>query len=101
MLDIGGAQVPFTLDARGRGVSSFGTCELAYNKRTRQWTLNANLVNGSWQTPWAAHGLVNATIPKPGVSVTMPVVVLIGDEAFADERTMRYTATKNQSGSAK
>jgi hypothetical protein len=31
----------------------------------------------------------------------MPVIVLIGDEAFAAEHTMLYTATKDKSGSAK
>ena len=65
------------------------------------WALDANLAKGSWQTPWAAYGLVNITVSKPGVRVTMPVVVLIGDEAFAAEHPMSYTATKNQSGVAK
>jgi alpha-L-arabinofuranosidase len=100
-LDIGGVQVPFTLDAKGRGVSSFGRCTLAYNKKTKQWTLSANLAKGTWRTQWAAHGLANRTIPKPGVWVTIPVVVVIGDGAFADERPMLYTAMFNKSGLAK
>ena len=81
-LDISGAQVPFTLDAKGRGVSPFGSCKLTYNKKTRRWTLTAKLAKGTWRTPWGAHGLVNKTIPKPGVWVTMPVVVVIGDDAL-------------------
>jgi len=59
------------------------------------------VAKGSWQTAWAAYGLVNKTVPRPGVRVTMPVVVLIGDEAFAVERQMLYTAAKDKSGSAK
>ena len=60
----------------------------------------ANLWNGSWQTPWAAYGLETNTVAKPGV--TMPVIVLIGDEAFAGERTnMFYTAKAGKSGTAK
>ena len=47
------------------------------------------------------YDLVNATWPKPGVWVTMPVIVLIDIEAFAGERTMLYTAKFNKSGSAK
>ncbi|MGD0016196.1 MAG: protease pro-enzyme activation domain-containing protein [Verrucomicrobiia bacterium] len=100
-LDIGGAQVPFTMGAKGKGVSSFGSCKLAYNKKTGLWALTANLAKGTWRTQWSEHGLSNATIFKPGASVTVPVIVLIGDEAFADERSMLYTATKGKSGSAK
>ena len=100
-LNIGGAQAAFTLNAKGRGVSGLGSCTLAYNKKTKQWTLSAKLRKGSWQTTWAAYGLENKTVPKPGEWVTMPVVVLIGDEAFADERPILYTAKANKSGSAK
>ena len=102
-LNIGGAQVPFTLDAKGkgRGVSRYGSCALAYNKKTKKWALTAQLAKGTWHTPWAAHGLENKTVTKPGVWVTMPVVVAIGDAAFADERPVLYTATKDKSGSAK
>ena len=45
--------------------------------------------------------MVNKTVARPGARVTMPVVVLIGGEAFAVEHTMPYTATKDKSGSAK
>jgi hypothetical protein len=31
----------------------------------------------------------------------MPVIVLVGNEAFEAEHTMLYTAIRNQSGSAK
>jgi hypothetical protein len=103
-LDIGGTtNVTFALDAKGkgRGVSSFGSCKLAYNKKMKQWTLRAKLAKGSWQASWATYGLENKNVPKPGVWVAMPVVVLIGSEAFADERPMLYTAILNKSGSAK
>jgi hypothetical protein len=103
-LDIGGTtNVTFALDAKGkgRGVSSFGSCKLAYKKKMKQWTLRAKLAKGSWQASWATYGLENKNVPKPGVWVAMPVVVLIGSEAFADERPMLYTAILNKSGSAK
>jgi hypothetical protein len=100
-LDIGGVQVSFTLDAKGRAANSLGSCKLVYNKKTSLWTLTVNLAKGSWRTRWAAHGLENKTVLKPGEWITMPVGVLIGDEAFADEHPMVYTATFNKSGSAK
>jgi subtilase family serine protease len=99
-LNIGGAQVPFTMDVKGRGVSPFGSCKLTRNKKTGLWTLTAKLAKGTWREPWATHGLVNQTV-KPGAWVTMPVVVVIGDDALANERPMLYTATKDKSGSAK
>ena len=82
-------------------MSSFGSCKLAYNKQTGQWALTANLAKGTWRTQWAAYGLANTTMPKSGVWVTMPVVVVIGNDAFADERPVLYTATKDKSGAAK
>lgn len=102
-VDVGGAQVPFTLDpkGKGRGVSPLGSCKLAHNKKTGLWTLTVKLAKGTWRTPWGAHDLVNGNVPKPGVPVTMPVVVVIGNDAFADEHSMFYTATQNKSGSAK
>jgi hypothetical protein len=103
MVDIGGTtNVTFILDAKGKGkgVSPFGSCGLTCNKKTGLWALSAKLAKGNWHTAWAAYGLSNKTV-KPGAWVTMPVVVMIGDEPFADERTMLYTATLNKSGSAK
>jgi hypothetical protein len=103
-VDIGGTtNVTFALDAKGkgRGVGAFGSCKLAYNKKMKQWTLSAKLAKGPWQASWAIYGLENKNVPKPGVWVTMPVVVLIGSEAFADERPMLYTAKAGKSGSAK
>ncbi len=102
-VDVGGAQVPFTLDpkGKGRGVSPFGSCKMAYNKKAGLWTLTVKLAKGTWRTPWGAHDLVNGNVLKPGVLVTMPVVVVIGVDAFADEHSMFYTAKKNKSGSAK
>ena len=101
-LNIGGAQVPFTLDAKGKGkgVSRYGSCKLARNKKTGLWALKAKLAKGTWREPWLAHGLVNQNV-KPGVWVIMPVVVVIGDGALANERPMLYTAKAGKSGSAK
>jgi len=101
-VDIGGTtNATFTLNARGRGVGAFGSCKLAYNKKTGLWTLKVRLKNGSWQAAWATYGLQNTTVTKTGLSVTMPVVILTGDEGFAVERQMCYTARTGRSGSAK
>jgi hypothetical protein len=83
-------------------VSSLGSCKLTYNKKAGTWGLTAKLAKGSWHTAWASCGLVNADVPKtPPTTVTMPVVVMIGADAFAAEHTMFYTAKAGKSGSAK
>jgi hypothetical protein len=104
-VDIGGAQLTFTLDTKGRGLNGTSTCRLSHTKPTKTkpgfWTLSVLVGKGTWQDTWAAHGLVNATIKSPGTPVILPVVVLIGDEAFAAEPTLHYTATINKTGTAK
>ena len=102
---IGGAQVPFTLDKNGRGVNGASTCRLTYTKPTKTkpgfWTLTVTLSKGTWRNQWINYGLDNATYKSPGKTVTLPVVVLIGNEAFAAEPQLHYTATLNKTGTAK
>jgi hypothetical protein len=45
--------------------------------------------------------LTDATTPHPGVTVSLPAVVTIGDETFADDTVLLYTATAGKSGIAK
>ena len=105
-LDIGGAQVPFTLDkkGKGKGVSpdGNGSCKLTYKKRTGLWTLTAKLAKGSWQTPWANYSMISSNIAKPGISITnFPVISVLDTNAFAGTRNLHYTAKYGKSGSAK
>jgi streptogramin lyase len=103
-LDIGGADASFTLDAKGkgRGVGTYGTCKLTYKKKTGPWTFAATLKKGSWATQWETYGFSNSTTTvKAGVPVTLPVVLEIGDETFAGEKTLLYKAKAGKSGSAK
>ena len=99
-LDIGGADTSFTLDAKGKGhgVGDYGTCKLSYKKKTGPWTFTAKLKNGSWATQWETYGLTNATTNS---TVTLPVVMQIGDEMFAGEKAILYKAKAGKSGSAK
>jgi uncharacterized repeat protein (TIGR03803 family) len=100
-LDVGGVQVTFALDVKGRGVSTNGSCRLSYKKKTGECAFSASLNHGSWQSAWAGYGLVNTNYAKPGVAVTLPVTLVIGDEAFMAEKPLHYTATAGKSGLAK
>jgi len=102
--DVGDAQVPFTLNNKGRGVSVNGTCGLAYTKPTKKlggyWTATISLSKGTWRNQWAKFGLDNTPHKSPGKTMTLPVVVLINNEAFAAEPTLHYIATL-KTGTAK
>jgi hypothetical protein len=101
-VDCGDAQVSWTLDKKGRGVSTNGTCRFSYNKRTDTCAFSANLRRGDWQSAWADYGMTNATIAKPGIGILgFPVVLTIGDDVFVGLTTLHYTAKAGKSGTAK
>jgi hypothetical protein len=103
-MEVGGAQVQFTLNNKGTATSVYGTCKLSYTGPTKTlagfWTLTATLAHGEWHYAWAGFGMIDATIPKPGTTITLPVAVLIGVQAFATDQPLDYTATLNKTGSA-
>jgi hypothetical protein len=100
-LNIGGAQMSFTLDSKGRAVGSPGACRLSYSKSKKVWTLTTKLKSGNYQTAWAAYGMVNANLPQPTAAVKVPVTLLLGQEMFVGERTLTYKAKPGKSGTAK
>jgi hypothetical protein len=100
-VNVAGAQATFALDANGKGANAQGTCKLSFNSKTNDWTLKVSQKKGDWQTPWAATGLIDDDVPKPGDAVTLPVVVLVGDEGFAADEPMVYVAKEGKSGTAK
>jgi len=105
IVDAGDVQLPFTLDKKGHGVSTNGSIALAYTKATKKaaafWTASIALSKGTWRGSLAKYGLDAQAHKSPGVLVTVPVVLLIGDEAFAAEPQLHYISTLNKSGTAK
>ena len=105
VVGVGGVQVPFTLDSKGRGISTLGTARLAYTKPTRTrssyWTATISLSKGNWQASLATAGLTNETIAKPARVVTLAAGLLLTNEVFAAETTLHYTAKQNKTGTAK
>ena len=98
-VDIGGAVVNFILNKTGHGTGTNGTCTVSFVKR-KGWSLTAALTAGDWHGGWTNSGVVNATI-KRGVPVQVPVVLVIGPDAYAAEMPLTYTATTNKFGTAK
>jgi len=102
-LNVGGAQAQFLLYANGKGsgIGVSGKCTLDYDKKTRVWKLTANMQDGSWRDAWENDGLTDTTILSPGESVQLSVVLLIGNEGFAADPILAYTAKAGKSGTAK
>ena len=100
-LDIGSVQLPFTLDAKNKAVTTHGSCTFKFNKKTSDWTITAKLTRTDFQDAWVADGFVNAPVTKPGNPVSLSVTILVGNEAFAGTKSLSYTAKEGQSGNAK
>ena len=101
VINVGGAQTSFTLDAKGRGVNGFGNCRLAYNKKLGLWQLTVKLGRVAWRETWANHGLTNETVQR---GVTLPVTILLDaavPEAFTTDKALLYRATAGKSGTAR
>lgn len=100
-VNVGAAQVSFDLHGKGRGVNGRSSCRLKYNKRTGLWGIAVSLRNGSWRDGWAASGLSDTTILKPGVPAQLTAVILLEKQSFAAEKAVLYTAKQGVAGVAK
>jgi hypothetical protein len=89
------------MDTRGRGINARGACRLSFNARTGVWIVNVRQSRGNWQIPWAAAGLRNTDVLRPGAPVTITAVVLVGNEGFVADAPLTYTARANKSGVAR
>jgi hypothetical protein len=100
--DIGGAQVSFMLDSKGQGRNGSSLFRKpSYNKKTGLWSFTAELRGGLWQPIWAATGMVNANVLKPGMAVSLPVILVIDNEAFMQIPKLRYMSKAGKSGTAR
>jgi subtilisin family serine protease len=104
-LDVGSVAVPFTLDAKRRGVNSRSTLKLQRKGKpassTQLWQVRAKL-QGDWTAAWAVDGL--ASIQTNKMPVTIPVLLFVhgaAPEAFYTDKSLLYTAQPGKSGAAK
>lgn len=98
IVEVCGAQVSLILNSHGRALDANGrrAASLRYNQ---VWKFSARLKHGAWREIWSRCGLVNADISSPGVPVTIPVSLLLGDKAFAGEFWTLYRAKADVVGS--
>ncbi len=86
-LDVGGAQVTFTLNAKGLGVSSNGTIKFSKSGSTQKFV--AALKKGTWAAPWTQSGLTNE--PQTNVAIPISVVMTINGAANAGNKYVQYS----------
>jgi hypothetical protein len=98
--DVGGAQVGFQLNPKGRGANPQGNIKLSFSQKTGTWTFTGKL-KGNMQDSWAKYGITSA-ITLSG-EVTLPVVLLLQSDAiksFEVEPLLSYSNKAGSSGKA-
>ena len=106
VVDVGDVQARYAINKKGQGTGvANSTCQLVYTKPTKKlpvgyWTATITLTKGNWQTQLVKYRLDNQVHKSPGLPVTVPVVLLVGAEAFAADQGIHYIATA-KSGTAK
>ena len=102
-LDIGGVAIPFTLNAKGKGVNGSSTLTVSHKGAATStvWQVSVKFGKGDWDAEWLDDGLANETVKnKP---ITVPVLLYFDSdppESFFAERSLLYKATAGKSGSA-
>ena len=95
VLSIGGAQVQFMLDQRGKAKIAQGTFQFNLQKGT----FTANLRNTNLSGNLGVVGIVNATLTN--AKVTVPVGLILNGVSFQADKSLLYTAKADKSGKAK
>jgi len=102
-LDIGGVAIPFTLNAKGKGVIGSSTLKVSHKGAATStvWQVSVKFGKGDWDTEWLDDGLANETVKNK--QITVPVLLYFDSdppESFFAERSLLYKATAGKSGSA-
>ena len=106
VVDVGDVQARYAINKKGQGTGvANSTCQLVYTKPTKKlpvgyWTATITLTKGSWHTQFAKYLLDPQLHKSPGLPVSVPVVLLVGDEVFATDQPLHYISTA-KSGAAK
>ena len=103
-IDVGGVARTFTLDAKGAGSASNGTCRLAVKSvrgavPAQRAKFTMSLKNAALQAALAPLGLANAD--DAGKFVSIPVTVVFDGTTYESVAELVYAAKAGKSGSAK
>jgi uncharacterized repeat protein (TIGR03803 family) len=99
-LEVAGASVPFTLNAKGQGANAFSTIKVTHkgSATSTVWRVTGKL-KGDYDAIWQNYGLTNATVTA--VPITVPALLLFdtqSPESFSIDKPLLYKATAGKSG---
>ena len=104
MVSIGSAYWQFAPAAKnGVAVVNGGNCQnpsgrLTISAGKNGWTFSAKMECASGNTNWDDDGLLNTTIPAPGIPVFMPVIITVGSQNYVQITSGYYTAKDGKNG---
>jgi glucose/arabinose dehydrogenase len=106
-LDIGGAVVNFTLDAKGHGKSGNGTFALTLKGKTKKTAFpggnvpfKANLKNGDWANLWSTAGF-DPSASVTNQPITMVVNIHLLGQLYTATVSAKYSGTSGKTGGFK
>jgi PKD repeat protein len=94
---VGGVQVDFQLDAKGRGANPHGNLKFSFNQKTGIWTFTGKL-KGDMRDSWAKFGITSAITLN--AEVTLPVVLLLQSDTIESFEVEPLSSYSNKSGSS-
>jgi hypothetical protein len=102
-VDVGGAVLTGTLDAKGRFKSQDRRDSIAMrqSRKTRLWALTVNRRSNDFAADLADEGLTDADNPKPGLPVTVPLTIEMGGASYSWEVDLVYRSKLGRKGNAK
>jgi hypothetical protein len=107
-INIGGAIVSYTLDAKGKANTSSGTVQLKLppvaknGKKTKivQPKVKIQMKNGDWAEAWVRLGM-NPTVTVKNKSISVPVVLTLAGIVYTDTVVVKTSTTANVKGTFK
>jgi hypothetical protein len=72
--------------------------KIVFNAGASSWTFSARLSCATGSTNWNAQGLLNTTLPSPGIPVFMPVKLTVNGQDYSKTPAGYYTAVGGKAG---
>jgi cysteine-rich repeat protein len=103
LVDVGGARLTGTFDAKGRykSVDKLDKAEIKQSRKSGLWQLTVKRKKGRFSPSLADDGLTNRDEPKPGALVTVPLVVTLDGVPYGEDAILSYRAKAGKKGNAK
>lgn len=97
-LNVGGAQVVFILDEKGKARTTEGNLKLRFKKKAGLWLLNTK-IKGNYAAQWVDEGVTNESVQDR--QIRMPVSLSLGELSFSGSAQLIYKAKEGRKGVAK